>query len=62
MGRIEVYRSKSPLRSERWRWRLVSRNGNVIATSGEGYTDKKMAITMATQVVDGVYKGATLHA
>ena len=26
-----------------WRWRLVHRNGNVIATSGEGYTRKHNA-------------------
>lgn len=30
-------------RSGEWRWRLVHRNGNVIATSGEGYTRKPNA-------------------
>lgn len=25
-------------RRDEWRWRLVHRNGNIIATSGEGYT------------------------
>lgn len=23
-----------------WRWRLVSQNGNIVATSGEGYKNK----------------------
>ena len=26
---------------EEWRWRLVSSNGKIIATSGEGYRAKK---------------------
>lgn len=30
-------------RAGEWRWRLVHRNGNVIATSGEGYTRKANA-------------------
>ncbi|MDJ1431937.1 HVO_2922 family protein [Halostagnicola sp. A-GB9-2] len=30
-------------RAGEWRWRLVHRNGNIIATSGEGYTTKQNA-------------------
>ena len=30
-------------RADEWRWRLVHRNGNIIATSGEGYTTKRNA-------------------
>ncbi|AHF99644.1 hypothetical protein HALLA_13490 [Halostagnicola larsenii XH-48] len=30
-------------RANEWRWRLVHRNGNIIATSGEGYTTKQNA-------------------
>ena len=29
--------------ADEWRWRLVHRNGNIIATSGEGYTTKRNA-------------------
>jgi amphi-Trp domain-containing protein len=38
-ARFEVYQD----RAEEWRWRLRHRNGNVIATSGEGYTRKHNA-------------------
>ena len=36
---FEVFRD----RADEWRWRLVHRNGNVIATSGEGYTTRRNA-------------------
>ncbi|MEM4781643.1 MAG: HVO_2922 family protein, partial [Halalkalicoccus sp.] len=39
-GRFEVYRDKAG----EWRWRLVHRNGNVIADGGEGYSSKRNAI------------------
>ena len=39
LGRFEVYRD----RADEWRWRLVHRNGNIIATSGEGYTSRQNA-------------------
>lgn len=39
-GRFEVYRD----RSGEWRWRLVHRNGNIIADGGEGYSSKQSAI------------------
>ncbi|MFB6303871.1 MAG: HVO_2922 family protein [Haloferacaceae archaeon] len=38
-GRFELYEDAS----ERWRWRLRHRNGNVVATSGQGYTRKHNA-------------------
>lgn len=38
-ARFEVFRD----RNDEWRWRLVHRNGNIIATSGEGYTRKHNA-------------------
>lgn len=28
---------------DQWRWRLVHRNGNIIADSGEGYASKQKA-------------------
>ena len=40
LGRFEVFRD----RANEWRWRLVHRNGNIIATSGEGYTSKQNAL------------------
>ena len=36
---FEVFRD----RADEWRWRLVHRNGNVVATSGEGYTTRRNA-------------------
>ncbi|WP_440010101.1 HVO_2922 family protein [Halomicrococcus sp. SG-WS-1] len=39
LGRFEVYRDTA----DEWRWRLVHRNGNIIATSGEGYTSRQNA-------------------
>ena len=39
LARFEVFRD----RAEEWRWRLRHRNGNIIATSGEGYTRKHNA-------------------
>lgn len=39
LARFEIFRD----RGDEWRWRLVHRNGNVIATSGEGYTQKHNA-------------------
>ena len=39
LARFEVFRD----RADEWRWRLVHRNGNIIATSGEGYTQKHNA-------------------
>lgn len=40
LARFEVYR----VRDDEWRWRLRHRNGNTIATSGEGYTRKHNAL------------------
>ncbi|WP_435077201.1 HVO_2922 family protein [Halococcus sp. AFM35] len=40
LGRFEIFRD----RASEWRWRLVHRNGNIIATSGEGYTSKQNAL------------------
>jgi uncharacterized protein YegP (UPF0339 family) len=39
--KIEIYKDKSKDGGE-WRWRLLSTsNGNILATSGEGYKNKK---------------------
>jgi uncharacterized protein YegP (UPF0339 family) len=55
-AKIEVYRSSSLRRSQRWRWRLIAENGNIIATSGEGYTDRSEAERMAVRVTSGDYE------
>ncbi|WP_313692333.1 amphi-Trp domain-containing protein [Halorarum halobium] len=39
LARFEVFRDQG----EEWRWRLRHHNGNIIATSGEGYTRKHNA-------------------
>lgn len=36
---FEVYQD----RADEWRWRLVHRNGNIIADSGEGYSSRQNA-------------------
>ncbi len=38
-ARFEVYRDHAG----EWRWRLVHRNGNIIADGGEGYSSKRAA-------------------
>jgi amphi-Trp domain-containing protein len=40
LAQFELFRD----RAAEWRWRLIHRNGNVIATSGEGYTRKRNAV------------------
>ena len=40
LTQFEVYQA----RDEEWRWRLRHRNGNIIASSGEGYTRKHNAL------------------
>lgn len=39
LARFELYRD----RGDQWRWRLVHRNGNIVATSGEGYSSDRAA-------------------
>lgn len=52
---VIVYASRSLRRNQRWRWRLVHLNGNVLATSGEGYANKAEAEAQAAKVVSGFY-------
>ncbi|MFB6160057.1 MAG: HVO_2922 family protein [Haloferacaceae archaeon] len=37
---VEVYQD----RGGQWRWRLVHRNGNIIAEGGQGYASKRNAL------------------
>jgi uncharacterized protein YegP (UPF0339 family) len=36
--------------ADEWRWRLVARNGEIIADSGEGYVSKRNAREAAERV------------
>ncbi|GAB7012524.1 amphi-Trp domain-containing protein [Halolamina salina] len=47
MARFELFQD----RASEWRWRLRHRNGNVIATGGEGYTRKHNALKGIRSVV-----------
>ena len=48
LGTFELFKD----RAGEWRWRLVHRNGNVIATSGEGYTRRRNAEKGLRSVVE----------
>lgn len=54
LARFEVFQDSTA----EWRWRMVHRNGNVIATGGEGYTRKHNALKGIRSVVQNA-PGAT---
>jgi uncharacterized protein YegP (UPF0339 family) len=56
-----VYRSKSLLRSQRFRWRLVAANGRVVAESGEGYANRAECVETAIAIICGAYKNAHVY-
>lgn len=56
LARFEVFRD----RNEEWRWRLRHRNGNIIATCGEGYTQKHNAQKGFRSVMENS-AGARVH-
>lgn len=61
MNRIVVYRDRMPRRGK-WRWRLVSANGNIVADSGQGYADRGDAVRMARRIiVAGLYADARVE-
>ncbi|MFC4448251.1 amphi-Trp domain-containing protein [Halorussus aquaticus] len=57
LARFEVFAD----RAEEWRWRLVHRNGNVIATSGEGYTRKHNALKGLRSVMTNAADAETVE-
>ena len=57
---LEVYRSRSLLRGQRWRWRLVHDNGRVLACSSEGYANEGEARRVGTKVISGTYLKLTV--
>lgn len=47
--RVTVFRVFKD-KAGQWRWRLVARNGKIIADSGEGYTRERDAMRAAQRV------------
>lgn len=48
LGSFLVYKSRKPLGSrQRWRWRVVARNGRKVGTSGEAFVNEADAFTGA---------------
>lgn len=43
---VEVYRSRSVLRSQRWYWRRSAQNGKRLSRSSEGYRSQDHAVRM----------------
>lgn len=40
-----------------WRWRLVARNGRIVATSGEGYKRKASALAAMFGIIGAISDG-----
>lgn len=56
MPRLETYRRTDG----RWAWRLITENGNIIATDGgQGYENREDCDEIARKVVAGAYVAAT---
>ena len=51
MYALEFYRSRSPLRAQRHRWRVRAENGNIVAQSSEGYANREECERMARAVL-----------
>lgn len=54
--KIRIYKD----RSGEWRWRMVARNGRVVADSAEGYKTKRGAVRAVWNVVDSLVWGASV--
>ncbi len=61
VGYVEVYRTKSLFRSEKWRWRLIASTGDILAESGEGYANRLYAEGRAAAVCQGEYALAPIR-
>ena len=57
LAAFEVYRDAE----NEWRWRLVARNGKIIADSAEGYSSKMSALN-AVDTVRSVARDARIDA
>lgn len=57
MTRIEVYKA-----ADGWRWRLVHRNGQTLADSGEAYTKRWTAKRAADRFPAAVAEAVVVYA
>lgn len=46
--RLDIYRAE-----DGWRWRIVARNGRIVADSAESYRRRVDCVRMATKVAAG---------
>lgn len=54
--RVRRRRNKLGIRTNKWAWRLVASNGDVIATDGsQGYSNKGDAVRMGEAIARGDY-------
>lgn len=51
--RFQLYRD----RKKEWRWRLVARNGKIVAVSGEGYKRKASALKTLNSFITAISDG-----
>jgi hypothetical protein len=42
-NRLQFYNRPLSMGPDRWRWRLVARNGRIVAASSEGFTTRRDA-------------------
>ena len=49
--RFELYRARRGLlRRTQWRWRLIARNGRILAVSAEGYNNRRDALSAIVSI------------
>lgn len=52
--RFQIYKSlrtRSEIKVPEWRWRLLAKNGKIIADSSEGYKRRSHAIKMVHKIL-----------
>ena len=52
--KFEIYKGTDG----KWRWRLLARNGRILADSGEGYARKAQVTAIVDKVVAAIDSGA----
>ena len=50
---VTIFRSRSKLLKQVWRWKAETDNGRNVGNSGEGYRDRFNAIDMAHTLLEG---------
>lgn len=46
--KLEFYEVVTPVKSDRWRWRITAANGRIVAASSEGFARREGAVENAT--------------